>query len=33
MIKDAYNAGINFFDTVNAYSNGVSEIILGKALK
>jgi aryl-alcohol dehydrogenase-like predicted oxidoreductase len=33
MIKDAYNAGINFFDTANTYSNGASEIILGKALK
>ncbi|KAI9358453.1 NADP-dependent oxidoreductase domain-containing protein [Pilaira anomala] len=33
LIKEAYAAGINFFDTANTYSNGVSEIILGKALK
>jgi len=26
-------SGINFFDTANGYSNGVSEIILGKAIK
>ncbi|KAI9358454.1 NADP-dependent oxidoreductase domain-containing protein [Pilaira anomala] len=33
LIKEAYAAGINFFDTANTYSNGVSEIVLGKALK
>ncbi|KAI9472120.1 MAG: NADP-dependent oxidoreductase domain-containing protein [Benjaminiella poitrasii] len=32
-IKAAYDAGINFFDTANMYSNGVSERVLGKALK
>ncbi|KAI8066952.1 NADP-dependent oxidoreductase domain-containing protein [Gilbertella persicaria] len=32
-IKEAYNLGINFFDTANTYSNGDSEKILGKALK
>ncbi|KAG2210922.1 hypothetical protein INT47_000079 [Mucor saturninus] len=32
-IKVAYNAGINFFDTANTYSNGQSEIVLGKALR
>lgn len=32
-IKAAYDVGINTFDTANVYSNGVSEIILGKALK
>lgn len=32
-IKVAYEAGINFFDTADAYSSGLSEIILGKALK
>lgn len=32
-IKLAYQAGINFFDTADAYSSGISEIILGKALK
>lgn len=29
----AFEAGINFFDTANAYSAGRSETILGKALK
>ncbi|KAF8340168.1 aryl-alcohol dehydrogenase [Amanita rubescens] len=33
MIKAAYDAGINTFDTANIYSNGVSEIVLGKAIK
>ncbi|KAI7887388.1 Aldo/keto reductase [Lichtheimia hyalospora FSU 10163] len=33
MIKKAYDAGINFFDTANVYSNGQSEEILGKAIK
>jgi len=32
-IKVAYDAGINTFDTANVYSNGVSEIVLGKAIK
>ncbi|TFK37851.1 aryl-alcohol dehydrogenase [Crucibulum laeve] len=32
-IKVAYEAGINTFDTANAYSNGISETILGKAIK
>jgi len=32
-IKFAYDAGITTFDTANVYSNGRSEIILGKALK
>ncbi|PPQ74709.1 hypothetical protein CVT26_007560 [Gymnopilus dilepis] len=32
-IKVAYEAGINTFDTANAYSNGHSEIVLGKAIK
>lgn len=32
-IKLAYDAGINAFDTANVYSNGESEIILGKAIK
>ena len=32
-IKAAYDAGINTFDTANIYSNGLSEIILGKAIK
>ncbi|KAF8232491.1 aryl-alcohol dehydrogenase [Tricholoma matsutake] len=32
-IKTAYDAGIQTFDTANMYSNGLSEIILGKAIK
>lgn len=33
VIKQALDMGINFFDTANVYSNGVSEEILGRALK
>jgi aryl-alcohol dehydrogenase-like predicted oxidoreductase len=32
-IKAAYDAGINAFDTANVYSNGMSEVILGKAIR
>ncbi|KAI0669366.1 Aldo/keto reductase [Trametes maxima] len=32
-IKYAYDQGIQTFDTANVYSNGLSEIILGKAIK
>lgn len=32
-IKFAYEAGIQTFDTANVYSNGLSEIILGNAIK
>ncbi|KAG9121702.1 hypothetical protein FRC07_002244 [Ceratobasidium sp. 392] len=32
-IKAAYDAGIQTFDTANIYSNGLSEVILGKAIK
>ncbi|KAJ7159646.1 NADP-dependent oxidoreductase domain-containing protein [Mycena filopes] len=32
-IKAAYDAGINTFDTANSYSNGLSEEILGRAIK
>ncbi|KAG6895569.1 hypothetical protein C0992_000564 [Termitomyces sp. T32_za158] len=32
-IKYAYDAGIQTFDTADTYSNGLSEIILGKAIK
>ncbi|KZV69423.1 aryl-alcohol dehydrogenase [Peniophora sp. CONT] len=32
-IKAAYDAGINTFDTANIYSNGLSEEILGQAIK
>jgi len=33
LIRQAIEAGINFFDTANMYSNGSSEEILGRALK
>ena len=33
MIRQAIEAGINFFDTANAYSAGTSEEIVGRALK
>ncbi|TFY79318.1 hypothetical protein EWM64_g4694 [Hericium alpestre] len=32
-IKAAYDLGIQTFDTANTYSNGLSEVILGKAIK
>lgn len=32
MVDRALNAGINLFDTADAYTNGQSEIMLGKAL-
>jgi aryl-alcohol dehydrogenase-like predicted oxidoreductase len=32
LIRQAVEAGINFFDTANVYSNGSSEEILGRAL-
>ena len=33
LIRQAVEAGINFFDTANMYSNGGSEEIVGRALK
>lgn len=33
LIKAAYDAGINFFDTANVYSFGQSEQLLGQSLK
>lgn len=33
LVRHALEAGINFFDTANLYSNGSSEEILGRALK
>ena len=33
IIDKAYQYGINYFDTSNNYSNGTSEIFLGKAIK
>ena len=32
-IKRALELGINFFDTADAYSSGLSEQILGRAIK
>jgi len=32
-IREALEAGINFFDTADMYSNGVSEEVVGRALK
>jgi aryl-alcohol dehydrogenase-like predicted oxidoreductase len=33
LVKTAFDNGINFFDTANAYSEGLAEILLGKAFK
>jgi len=33
LVETAIDHGINFFDTANAYSEGLSETLLGKALK
>jgi aryl-alcohol dehydrogenase-like predicted oxidoreductase len=33
MVDLAFDAGVNFFDTANAYGGGQSEVILGKALQ
>lgn len=33
ILKTAYARGINTWDTANMYSNGISEEILGKAIK
>ncbi|KAF2476005.1 aldo-keto reductase [Lindgomyces ingoldianus] len=33
ILKAAYDRGINTWDTANAYSNGASEEVMGKALK
>ncbi|KAJ5628158.1 hypothetical protein N7490_010386 [Penicillium lividum] len=33
VLDHCYKSGLNFFDTANAYSNGMSEEILGKAIK
>jgi aryl-alcohol dehydrogenase-like predicted oxidoreductase len=32
-IQRALEAGINFFDTANVYSNGESEVVLGRAIR
>lgn len=33
LLKAAYDRGLNTWDTANVYSNGVSEEIIGKAIK
>ncbi len=33
LVKEAFNQGINFFDTANVYSLGESEKLLGQAIK
>ncbi len=33
LLKQALDAGINFFDTTNVYSSGVSEDVVGRFLK
>ena len=33
VLKAAYDCGINTWDTSNAYSNGISEEIIGKAIQ
>ena len=33
LVKDAFDCGINFFDTANVYSFGESEKLLGQAIK
>lgn len=33
LIKQAYDAGVNFFDNAEAYSGGDAEVIMGRALK
>ncbi len=33
MVGAAFDAGVNFFDTANSYVGGVSETMLGKAMK
>ena len=32
-MKAAYDVGVNFFDCAEAYSNGESEIVMGKAIR
>lgn len=33
LLKAAFDAGLNTWDTANMYSNGVSEEVIGKAIK
>ncbi len=32
-MRQAYDLGINFFDTAEGYANGESEVVMGKVLK
>ncbi len=32
-MKEAYDAGVNFFDNAEVYANGQSEVLMGKVLK
>ena len=32
-MKEAYDAGVNFFDNAEAYSAGEAEIMMGKVIK
>ncbi|TQB69736.1 hypothetical protein MPDQ_001435 [Monascus purpureus] len=32
-MKQAYDCGVNFFDTAESYANGQSEIVMGQAIK
>ncbi|KAH9873350.1 hypothetical protein J1614_005748 [Plenodomus biglobosus] len=32
-MKQAYDCGINFFDTAESYANGQSEVVMGQAIK
>jgi aryl-alcohol dehydrogenase-like predicted oxidoreductase len=33
LVKGAFDAGVNFFDTADVYSNGLSEVMLGQAIR
>lgn len=33
LVRKAFDAGVNFFDTANIYANGVSETMLGEAVR
>lgn len=33
LVKGAFDAGVNFFDTANVYANGISEEMLGQAVR
>ena len=32
IIRRAYEAGVNFFDTANVYARGAAEVVVGEAL-